>query len=255
MKKAILIIKTNFRVYGRINSENNPLMYVWLRSKGIKIPPEILAYLIMLCFLQMMVLGFISEMNDVSNKNPNLFYSSILFFISTIAVEILIAGKKLQINPNLLKVLPFTKKNYISYILINHFVSLRLWNLITFIIFFWIFANTYNNETSFKDYIDPTILWIDLFLIFNSITLFLKDIIKNTINNKNVKITLPIRLFFILLFFIIINRISKYSIKGKISEVFPVYIENHLIFITLLSLIIPACLITYYFNTKSTSIS
>lgn len=255
MKKVIFIIKTNIRIYGRINSENNPLLYVWLRSKGIRMPPEILAYLIMLCFLQMMVLGFISEMNDLANKNPNLFYSSILFFISTIAIEILVAGKKLQINPTLLKSLPFTKKDYISYTLINHFVSLRLLNLITFIIFFCVFTYTYNNETSFKDYIDPTILWVYLFLIFNSITLFLKDFLKVIIRNKDVKVSLPVRLFLILLLFIIIDRISKHSIKGKISQLFPVYIENHLILITLLSLLIPTCLITYYFNTKSTSIS
>lgn len=255
MKKAILFVKTNILIYTRINSEDNPILYAWLRGFGIKMPPEILAYLIILSFCQMMFLGVISQMNDTHNKNPNLFYSGVLFLISMVAVEILIAGKKLQINSKLLKVLPFTKKNYVSYLLVNHFVSLRLWNLITFILLFIIFCYTYNNGLSFQDYIVPSVIWVDFFVLFCSVTLSLNDTIKRYITNKHTKMALSIRIFFILLLFVVIKKISKYGVKGKLSEVFPVYINDHLFLIIILSLLVSVCIIAYYFNIKSTSIS
>ena len=135
MNKVFRIVKVNYKINIRINSDKNPLIYYWLKNIGINMPPEVLAYLILISSLNTIFLGLIAEQRNLiffGSLSP--LYSSLVLILSIILVEILIKNKRIVINNRLIGVLPLTNSEYLYIKLINHFFSLRIWNLISFFI-------------------------------------------------------------------------------------------------------------------------
>jgi len=209
MNKIKLILNVNSKINFRINSDKHPILYYWLQSIGIKVPPEIFAFLLLIDFLIIILLGLVSEIT-VANKNHYLepIFSLFILIIIQIVVEILIKLKDLNINNLLLKILPFSRKEYLILNLSIHYLSLRLFSFISFIILYCVFSYSYELILWDSNFINILFLFFNVFLIISSISFFLITVSKSLLHSKNInpKIQYSLRL---LLFFVVLVVVKK----------------------------------------------
>lgn len=238
MNKVFRIVKVNYKINIRINSDKNPLIYYWLKNIGINMPPEVLAYLILISSFNTIFLGLIAEQRNLiffGSLSP--LYSSLVLILSIILVEILIINKRIVINNRLIGVLPLTNSEYLYIKLINHFFSLRIWNLISFFILYIIFSKSYNYSIFNHLFFKNCIFFFDIFLIFSSIPFYFNDKINYFFEGFN-KMTLRVmRLFFVLIVFILIKKLSiDFDFFTVANSTFKVISKNTLS-ITIISVI------------------
>jgi hypothetical protein len=249
MNKIKNILSINYKINLRINSEKSPLLYYWLENKGIRLPPEILAYLIIISFLNTIFLGLIAE-----NKNIILFgtlnpiYSSFVLIFSIVMVEILIKVKKIKINSNLFLILPLTKIEFVFIKLMTHFLSLRLWNFMSFVILYLVFSKTYNYPIFNIQNIINIIYFFNIFIIFFAISLYLIDKAEGLFIGLNIMVSRVLRIFFFLSLVILIKQSGLNNNYTIVSDnYFMIALMNMIKFtiLSLLSLLISILLCSY----------
>ncbi len=232
MNKTLSILYVNYKINLRINSENKPFIYYWLRNIGIKLPPEIFAYLILISFTITPLLGLIAEKHEINflgSLNP--FYTSLVLILSLLIVEIFINTKKLEINSILLKVIPLTKINFLFIQIATHFVSLRLWAYISFVMLYITFSIFYKYTINNYLFILNIIYFTNIFLLFTSLTFYFKDLLYKIFGDINAHVMRNIRLTFIIMILLLFKFFLIDTNKFIEIEMFQkIIFDNLLIF-------------------------
>lgn len=256
MKKLKLIIKTNLLIYARIGSEKRPVIYDLVENligREIKIPLDFIAYFLLIFFFQIALLGSIAEVYAQESISTYFILSGLLLLLTMSLLEIFIYYNHLQVNPLLLKILPLSNRTFISCIVIDHFVGLRLASFLIFIILFPIIGVTYNKSFTLSHYLYPCIMYINLFSVISFSFLLLKNSFRSIFNRGELKLSLPLQWFFILSFIIILYSMSSDRISINLIESLLVFSKKYLIPFSIFSLLLWPFMIIYFLNTKRIS--
>ena len=213
MDKIKLILQTNFKIHKRIRSEQNPIVNYWFNSLDIKLPPEILAYVLIICLFTCISIGAIAEGKSINVNNIlNPFYCSVILFVLLFLLEIFIIKARLIINTRLLQYLPFTPKEKITIILCNHFLSLRTICFLCLVVSYIVFSFTYNYSIKPESLLFLT----DFFVIFSAISFLFT---KQNFENKKTIDTKLFRAFRLCIVICIILLVKKGVSKNILSNI------------------------------------